>query len=64
MYASDIRCAVASLSMGGVPSKAWAEAIDDAYERGLCLVAAAGNRVGELPPRTMVYPARYDRSSR
>jgi hypothetical protein len=47
--------------MGGLPSKAWAEAIDDAYERGLCLVAAAGNRVGELPPRSMVYPARYDR---
>ena len=61
MYASDIRCGVASLSMGGVPSKAWAEAVDDAYELGLCLVAAAGNRVAELPPRTMVYPARYAR---
>ncbi len=61
LYASDIRCAVATLSMGGVPSKAWAEAVDDAYDLGLCLVAAAGNRFGELPPRTMVYPARYDR---
>ncbi|MGD9752054.1 MAG: S8 family serine peptidase, partial [Acidimicrobiia bacterium] len=61
MYASDIRCAVATLSMGGLPSKAWAEAVDEAYERGLCLVAAAGNRIGELPPRTMVYPARYAR---
>jgi Subtilase family len=61
MYASDLGCEVASLSMGGLPSKAWAEAIDDAYERGLCLVAAAGNRVGEAPPRSIVYPARYDR---
>ncbi len=61
MYAGDIGCAVGSLSMGGLPSKAWAEAVDDAYEVGLCLVAAGGNRIGELPPRSLVYPARYPR---
>jgi hypothetical protein len=60
-YAVTHECAVASLSMGGVPSRAWAEAVDAAYDAGLCLVAAAGNRVGISPPKTMVYPARYDR---
>lgn len=61
LYAGDIGCAVGSLSMGGLPSKAWAEAVDDAYEVGFCLVAAGGNRIGELPPRSLVYPARYQR---
>lgn len=61
LYAGDTSCAVGSLSMGGLPSKAWAEAVDEAYEVGFCLVAAGGNRVGELPPRSLVYPARYPR---
>jgi hypothetical protein len=61
LYAADVGCAVATLSMGGLPSKAWAEAVDEAYENGLCLVAAGGNTIGELPPRSLVYPARYER---
>ena len=61
LHAADARCAVASMSMGGWPSRAWADAVDEAYERGLCLVAAGGNRFGEGPPRSLVYPARYDR---
>jgi hypothetical protein len=60
-YAADLGCAVATLSMGGVPTRAWGEAVDEAYEAGLCLCAAAGNRVGFAPPRRLVYPARYDR---
>lgn len=60
MYAGDIGCEIATMSMGGVPSKAWAEAIDDAYDFGLCLVAAAGNRILGVP-RAMVWPARYER---
>ena len=60
-YAADVGCAVATLSMGGVPTRAWGEAVDEAYEGGLCLCAAAGNRVGVFPPRRLVYPARYDR---
>jgi hypothetical protein len=60
-YAVDQRCDVATLSMGGVPSGAWAEAVDRAYEAGLCLCAAAGNHVGFAPPRTVIYPARYSR---
>ena len=60
-YAVDQRCDVATLSMGGVPSRAWGEAVDRAYEAGLCLCAAAGNHVGPTPPQTLVYPARYSR---
>ena len=33
--------------------------MDDAYEAGVCICAAAGNHVGITPPRTLVYPARY-----
>ena len=31
-YAAWNECAVASLSMGGWPSQAWADAVDEAYE--------------------------------
>jgi hypothetical protein len=47
--------------MGGVPSRAWGDAVDKAYEAGVCICAAAGNHVGISPPRTLVYPARYPR---
>ena len=60
-YAVEQRCDVATLSMGGVPSRAWGEAVDRAYEAGLCLCAAAGNHFGISPPRTLVYPARFSR---
>ena len=57
-YAADKQCDVVTMSMGGLPSRAWAEAVDELYEAGLCICAAAGNHVGVLPPRTLVYPAR------
>jgi hypothetical protein len=60
-YAVEQRCDVVTLSMGGVPSSAWAEAVDGAYEAGVCICAAAGNHFGFVPPRTLVYPARYSR---
>src|SRR5262245_33682527 len=60
-YAVEQQCDVVTLSMGGVPSRAWSEAVDEAYEAGLCICAAAGNHVGILPPRTLVYPARFQR---
>ena len=61
-YAAEQQCDVITLSMGGLPSKAWSEAVDAIYEAGVCLCAAAGNHVGALPPRTLVYPARYPRA--
>src|SRR5918993_502627 len=60
-YAVEQQCDVATLSMGGTPSQAWAEAVDKAYMAGLCLCAAAGNHIGFTPPQTLVYPARYSR---
>jgi subtilisin family serine protease len=60
-YAVAQRCDVLTLSMGGLPSRAWAEAVDKAYEAGLCICAAAGNHVGITPPHTVVYPARFRR---
>ena len=60
-YAVEQRCDVVTMSMGGLPSRAWGEAVDKAYEAGLCICAAAGNHVGIAPPHTLVYPARYSR---
>lgn len=60
-YAADQLCDVITLSMGGLPSRAWSEAVDAIYDAGVCVCAAAGNHVGALPPRTLVYPARYPR---
>jgi len=56
-----LRCDVISISMGGLPSWAWAEAVNRAYEAGVCIVAAAGNNMGGLPTRHLVYPARFSR---
>ncbi len=61
-YSLQIRADVVTLSMGGLPSAAWNEVINDAYEAGLCIVAAAGNNYGGLPTRHVVYPARYRRT--
>ncbi|HEX8130467.1 MAG TPA: S8 family serine peptidase [Pyrinomonadaceae bacterium] len=60
-YAVEQRCDVVTLSMGGLPSRAWGEAVDRAYEAGICICAAAGNHIGFAPPHTLVYPARYSR---
>lgn len=60
-YAVEQRCDVITMSLGGLPTRVWAEAVDEAYEAGLCICAAAGNHVAELPPRAMVYPARFSR---
>ena len=60
-YAVQIQCDVATMSMGGLPSRAWRESIDRAYLAGLCLVAAAGNNFNGMPTRHLVYPARFSR---
>jgi hypothetical protein len=60
-YAIETGCQVLSVSMGGVPTRAWADAVNAAYEAGVALFAAAGNRIGPAPPRWIVYPARFGR---
>ena len=55
------RIHVVSMSMGGLPSQAWAEAINALYEAGVVVVTAAGNNYANAPTRFIVYPARFDR---
>lgn len=60
-YAIEQKVDVISISMGGAPSRAWNEAVNDAYEAGICICAAAGNNIVGAPTRHVVYPARYHR---
>jgi hypothetical protein len=60
-YAVEHECDVVTMSMGGLPSRAWKEAVDRAYLGGLCIVAASGNNSNGIPTRHVVYPARYGR---
>ena len=55
------RVHVVSMSMGGLPSEAWADAINALYEAGVVVVTAAGNNYANLPTRFIVYPARFRR---
>jgi hypothetical protein len=52
---------VITMSMGGLASKAWAEAVNALYELGVFIVTAAGNNFGNFPTRNIVYPARFKR---
>ncbi len=61
-FAIENLCDVISISMGGLPSRAWNEAVNRAYLNGVCIVAAAGNNVGGAPSHHVVYPARYHRA--
>jgi hypothetical protein len=61
-YAVTSGCRVISISMGGVPSRRWAHAVNAAYEAGVAIFAAAGNNVRDgLPTRETVWPARFNR---
>jgi hypothetical protein len=55
------RVHVVTMSMGGLASQAWADAINALYEAGVFVVTAAGNNFGNLPTRNIVYPARFNR---
>ncbi|WP_431862535.1 S8 family serine peptidase [Azospirillum sp.] len=57
----NTRCDVLSMSMGGLASAAWADAVNALYDAGVTLVTAAGNNYGNLPVRSVVYPARFNR---
>ncbi len=52
---------VITMSMGGVASQAWVEAINALYDAGVFIVTAAGNNYDNLPVHEIVYPARFDR---
>ncbi len=54
-------CETISISMGGVASRAWAHAVNGAYERGIFIAAAAGNNFSDFPTRYTVYPSRFHR---
>lgn len=55
------RAHVVTMSMGGVASAAWAEAVNALYELGVFMVTAAGNNSGGIPTRNIAYPARFGR---
>ncbi len=55
------RIHIVTMSMGGVASQAWADAINALYERGVFVVTAAGNNYANLPTHDVVYPARFRR---
>lgn len=52
---------VITMSMGGVPSQSWVEAINALYEIGVFVVTAAGNNYWNKPTHNIVYPARFSR---
>ncbi|HJQ61103.1 MAG TPA: S8 family serine peptidase [Vineibacter sp.] len=60
-YAREINADVLSMSMGGIASSAWADAVNAAYEAGMVMVCAAGNNFSDLPTSQIVYPARFHR---
>lgn len=58
---ADTRVDIITMSMGGLASQAWAEAVNRAYDAGIFIVTASGNNFDNLPTRFMVYPARFNR---
>src|SRR5918994_3935142 len=61
-YAVTAGCRVISISMGGLPSRRWAHAVNAAYEAGVAIFAAAGNNIRDgFPTREIVWPARFNR---
>jgi subtilisin family serine protease len=61
-YARDKGAHVLSMSMGGLASHALVDAINLAYEAGMVIVTAAGNKIVGVPsPTSIVLPARFQR---
>ncbi|HEY8698607.1 MAG TPA: S8/S53 family peptidase [Rhizomicrobium sp.] len=58
-------CDVVSLSHGGLPSNAWADAVNDLYEAGIVVVAASGDsfnlKLVEIATHFTVYPSAFYR---
>ena len=61
-YARAKGAHVLSMSMGGLSSSALVDAINLAYDNGVVMVTAAGNNFAVVPmPKSIVFPARYQR---
>src|SRR5262249_59063213 len=58
---SNKRVHVITMSMGGLASQAWADAVNALYDLGVFIVTAARNKFGNLSTRSIVYPARFKR---
>src|SRR5579859_3310989 len=61
LNAAGTRVDIVTMSMGGIASQAWADAVNALYEQGVFIVTAAGNNYGNLPTHNIVYPARFGR---
>lgn len=59
------RCDVISISHGGPPAASWAKAVNDAYEAGVVVVAAAGDNINagetDILTHNITYPAAFNR---
>ncbi len=61
-YARQQGAHVLSMSMGGLSSSALVDAVNLAYDHGVFMVTAAGNNYAFRPsPKSIVFPARYQR---
>ena len=61
-YARAKGVQVLSMSMGGLTSSALVDAVNLAYDHGVVMVTAAGNNFAGVPsPKSIVFPARYQR---
>jgi hypothetical protein len=66
-YAIKVKCDVISMSHGGLPSRALADAINAAYEHGIAMFFASGDYLKKDPfpiqsPRYVVFPAAFNRT--
>lgn len=57
------RCDVVTISHGGLPTGAWADAVNRLYDAGVVVVAASGDNFGpeHFPTRFTVYPSAFNR---
>lgn len=64
-YAIDKKADVITMSMAGAPSKIMMDAINDAYEAGIVVVTAGGNKwqrgLKKILPDRLMYPAMFNR---
>ncbi len=58
---SQVQVDVITMSMGGLASQAWADAVNAVYELGVFIVTAAGNNFANWPTHNIVFPARFKR---